>query len=273
MQDACPATYEAAYHVAQRCPRTGRCNSVGGSFRNCGAGKTVVIDSCMSFKGCVYSQDGAELIGAFLESEGAFYCDASAHGIKAGSIPAGCFRGWDYPFEGFEDIACSQEAGTWPISKDPCTPSNHSDLAGVRIEFDPQPCAFTLAEAQAGISFSYRVIVDNDLPSVNVKTPNGNACFSVDASGLPTKATVTGAGQRYAIDDAGRCAAQSAVAVDLHKGTYTDVFVWTGRNWSGPSDTNNPLGPAFPAGDYTVDVTVNGADFVVWSRLTITLVP
>jgi hypothetical protein len=35
--------------------------------------------------------------------------------------------------------------------------------------------------------------------------------------------------------------------------------VWDGRNWFGPSDTFSPEGDPFPAGDYSLDVTIDGA--------------
>jgi len=70
--------------------------------------------------------------------------------------------------------------------------------------------------------------------------------------------------------------------VTIKKGTYHATFTWDGKNWSGPSDTGNPKGAAFPTGDYHLDVSAIGsvaADdggtrmFTVASEFRITLVP
>ena len=70
--------------------------------------------------------------------------------------------------------------------------------------------------------------------------------------------------------------------VTLAPGTYPATFTWQGNNWSGPSDTGNPMGPPFPPGTYTLTVTARGqlqdtsgatTPFSVESTLDITLVP
>lgn len=44
--------------------------------------------------------------------------------------------------------------------------------------------------------------------------------------------------------------------VVLAPGRYEGTFDWPGRQWDGPSDTGNPLGDPFPAGDYAVHASL-----------------
>ena len=46
--------------------------------------------------------------------------------------------------------------------------------------------------------------------------------------------------------------------ISLVAGMYPGSFMWTGENWSGPSDTNNPKGPPFPPGDYELRIVARG---------------
>ena len=75
----------------------------------------------------------------------------------------------------------------------------------------------------------------------------------------------------------GLCPRGPLPTVTLHAGTYANTFSWSGRNWSGPSDVSNPMGAAFPAGDYPLTVsakgTHGGTNFVVTATLTIHLTP
>jgi hypothetical protein len=61
-------------------------------------------------------------------------------------------------------------------------------------------------------------------------------------------------------------------------------MTWMGKTWRGPSDTNNPMGAAFPPGTYTFNVTARGtwtavadattsAPFTVSADRTITITP
>jgi hypothetical protein len=44
----------------------------------------------------------------------------------------------------------------------------------------------------------------------------------------------------------------------LKQGSYPSTFTWDKHSWFGPSDTNNPEGPPFTVGDYTVTVSAIG---------------
>ena len=61
----------------------------------------------------------------------------------------------------------------------------------------------------------------------------------------------------------------------LNTGVTTSSYDWAGLNWSGPSDTGNPPGEPFPAGQYTFEVRAigesEGSEYEVYGRLTIEL--
>jgi hypothetical protein len=69
---------------------------------------------------------------------------------------------------------------------------------------------------------------------------------------------ISGGDQLYCLLDSGLGFPPKEVAKPLKKGTYKHAFAWEGRNWMGPSDTNNPMGKPFPAGTYEVSVTIHG---------------
>ena len=45
---------------------------------------------------------------------------------------------------------------------------------------------------------------------------------------------------------------------DLVPGSDVAVLTWCGRNWTGPSDFNNPIGAPFPPGTYRFEVKGRG---------------
>jgi hypothetical protein len=162
-----------------------------------------------------------------------------------------------------------------------CVTSGSSSLPGVTIDFPAQRCSFTLAEASAGITFHYDVIVAMDGISVVPQPEDAGGCDSAGPSGLIPLSTVSGGGQSYCLCDVGFCAPPSMTPVTLAMGTYPDSFTWDGKNWGGPSDTGNPKGPAFPPGHYTLTVSAKGqvempgpaAPFVVTGTLDIEITP
>ncbi len=44
----------------------------------------------------------------------------------------------------------------------------------------------------------------------------------------------------------------------IEKGVYPLSFEWAGRNWTGPSDFDNPKGHLFPPGSYILSVRIVG---------------
>lgn len=154
----------------------------------------------------------------------------------------------------------------------PCPADVSSTLDGVRIEMPDQPCTFTLAEAAAGIDFLYDVVVDSQVDGVTYT----RGCFEPGPSGLVTSEVVAGGGQRYCVCDVGLCMSTMEMR-DLPAGAHRSTFHWEGRNWEGPSDTGMPMGPAFPVGDYTLEITSSGmhagTSFELRTRFPVHLVP
>jgi hypothetical protein len=147
-------------------------------------------------------------------------------------------------------------------------------LPGVSIEFTSTTCEFTLAQAKAGIDVHYNVVVSHDIDAV---TPHAQeTCEGPDSSGLLVFEDLSGNGLEYCLCDTGfPCTTNQAVTIKT--GVYPGTFHWLGVSWSGPSDTMNPYGPPFPAGDYTLDVSAvglwSGKPYSVSSTYLLRLVP
>ena len=161
-----------------------------------------------------------------------------------------------------------------------CTATSESDLPGARMEIDTSVCVFTLAQARAGISIGYEVVIDESIPDVTPRAQDAGNCDQPDGSGLIPFELLAGGGQRYCICDVGLCRAMPT-ATTLVAGRFHHTFMWDGTNWTGPSDTGNPPGPPFPAGSYTLSVSAVGTwivgggttPFRVLGTMGITLVP
>jgi hypothetical protein len=159
-----------------------------------------------------------------------------------------------------------------------CSTTSTSSLLGVSIAFRaPVICTFTLAQAQAGITIPYDVVVASDVAGVVPAPEDAGGCGAPGSSGLIVFEKLGGGGQSYCLCDTGLCAPGALPPVTLHAGTYASSFAWSGRNWTGPSDTGNPMGTVFPAGPYVLTVsskgTVGGTSFVVTAALSIELTP
>lgn len=128
----------------------------------------------------------------------------------------------------------------------------------VKIEFPKDGYAFTVAEVAKGAKLEYKIVVSEDRAGV-VALPFGPSFAEpAGASGLHPREAISGNNQRYCLEDFGLGFPPKGKAATLKKGEYKHAFEWDGRNWAGPSDTNNPKGKAFPAGTYDVTVTIHG---------------
>ena len=156
-----------------------------------------------------------------------------------------------------------------------CDKDGTSNLDGVCIVFLPQETSFTVVEAQAGVEFKYVVVVTGDVADVT-PLPNGT-CDTPGPSGLYVGERVEGDGQSYCVCDQGKCPPPDDPPFVLKAGQYPDSLAWDGVNWNGPSDFNQPKGPPFPPGMYTVKLRATGVhqgqDFEVTAELPITLTP
>jgi hypothetical protein len=162
-------------------------------------------------------------------------------------------------------VGCSSTtANTTPDTSDastlPCRLGESSNLPDVSIHILRDDCTFTLAEARAGISVPYEVTVANDVEQVVVTPAAGTYCYQAGTSGLLVFENLGGGGQHYCLCDRGlpnRSYCEQPAT--LHAGVYSAAFTWDGRNWTGPSDTNNPKGEYFPVGAYRLDIIAQGS--------------
>jgi len=157
-------------------------------------------------------------------------------------------------------LASGLDATTSPpdVSAGGCGPvSASSDLPGVRLEITSGQCALTQAQAAAGVTFGYRLVVDADVPGI-VAHIGASDCGVADSSGLAVVAVISGNGQSFCPTcDLGRCAPNSTTTT-ANAGSFDYDLVWYGLNWQGPSDWGAPEGAAFPVGSYTLSVTATG---------------
>jgi hypothetical protein len=152
-----------------------------------------------------------------------------------------------------------------------CVLDTSSTLPHVHIVFHVPSCDFTLAQAAAKISIDYDLVVDQDVPGF---VPAAPYWYGSSAANLVLNEVVSGGGQSYCLCDQGlpypQCPTDdgglsypdggpsgACPAITIPTGTYHRVFTWDGRNWMGPSDTSNPEGPPFPAGDYQLVVSTS----------------
>jgi hypothetical protein len=138
-----------------------------------------------------------------------------------------------------------------------CNGAASSDLPGVQLVFPDQPCSYTAADVAAGIEIVYAEVITT--ADANVKSTAGDAggCAQPDDAGLIVSYQISGAGQSYCLCDTGLCAPQSSVTTTV-LGSHTRQIPWDGRNWSGPSDTDNREGASFPPGTYTIALSATG---------------
>jgi len=138
-----------------------------------------------------------------------------------------------------------------------CDLPSSSNLPGVSIQFADAPCTFSLAQAAAGIHVAYQVVVAQSLSGVHPTPGDAGGCQEPDASGLIVGFSFDGNGQKYCRCDTGLCATTTFTTAPA-AGAYDTTIAWDGRNWSGPSDTGNPEGAAFPVGTYQLTLTAIG---------------
>jgi hypothetical protein len=144
-----------------------------------------------------------------------------------------------------------------PADGGSCKGAASSDLPGVQLAFHDQPCSYTAAEVAAGIEIAYDEVITAALSGVSPALGDAGGCAQPDDAGLIVGYRISGAGQNYCVCDTGLCAPQSSVTTTV-VGTHTRRIPWDGRNWSGPSDTGNPEGAAFPPGIYTITLAASG---------------
>jgi hypothetical protein len=99
--------------------------------------------------------------------------------------------------------------------------------------------------------YSYSSTVANLVLDPDIR--GGSQLYCLCDQGLPAPLCPLDDGGVVFTQDAGQFGGCPAVTVPA--GTYHGVFTWDGRNWMGPSDTDNPEGSPFPPGDYAFEVS------------------
>lgn len=150
----------------------------------------------------------------------------------------------------------SSDAGAIDAGLSACRSEVTPASGRVRFEFPQQPCRFSLAQAAAGISFRYAVIVsDVDPQFVASSPPLNQTCAQVKSGvGIYVFEQITDGGSPvYCTCDQGLCM-QAVNSLGATAGRTELSFPWDGRPWFGPSDTNNPKGPPLAPGDYVFSI-------------------
>jgi len=150
-----------------------------------------------------------------------------------------------------------------------------STLPGACIRMDAQDGLTSVEAAAAGIAIPYTVIVERPIDDVVPFPQDAGGCGRADETGLIVFERLQGGQQVYCRCDQGLCADFDRTPRTIPAAATSRDFEWTGRNWQGPSDTNNPLGEPFPPGLYTLTVSasgqIGGENFVVANTFQITL--
>jgi hypothetical protein len=236
----------------------------------------LVLPLSILLAGCGASLTGGHDAG----SDQAVVCAASGASCAA----SGCCQ---VPFESCfaqgNDKLCLNAIPP-PPDGGSCNGGSSSDLPGVQLAFPDQRCSYTAEEVAAGIEILYSEVIT--AAETNVKSDAGDAggCARPDDAGLIVSYRISGAEQSYCLCDTGLCQPSSSITTTV-AGTHPRQIPWDGRNWSGPSDTGNREGAAFPPGTYTIALSAtgtydnvdagahDGGTFSVTATRTITITP
>jgi len=148
---------------------------------------------------------------------------------------------------------------------------------GVTIDLTGNSCVYTTAQLKAGVTFTYSVVVTVPKTGILSYPLDAGMCDGPGGSGLRTFEKIHGDGQQYCLCDVGFCGPHNE-PVDLAPGTYVETFGWDGRNWNGPSGTDNEKGVPFPPGEYKLvvraegELSEQGLDYAITSTMKIIIV-
>lgn len=164
---------------------------------------------------------------------------------------------------------CSEDSGRrcGDLPDEPCAVRDvEGTIPGVKISIESSRCSYYSGEPA---EFVYTVTTDSSVPPIDVAASTGcGRCVeptsdplsfvSYKISGLTWAADPQP--QLYCLCDVGCCAPDEAATVQVDATTVTQTIRWSGRQWTGPSDTSNPEGAFFAAGSYDVEVTFDGQE-------------
>ncbi|WP_437656063.1 hypothetical protein [Sorangium sp. So ce1182] len=151
-------------------------------------------------------------------------------------------------------------------------------IPGVKITIESSRCVYHEGEPA---EFVYTVTTDSSVPPIDVAASTGcGRCVEPTSDPLSfvsykiSGSSSQGEPQRYCLCDVGCCPPDESATVQVDATTVTQSILWSGRQWNGPSDTNNPEGDFFAPGSYEVEVTFDGKEQgVVTAKLGIEIYP
>ncbi|WP_437326226.1 hypothetical protein [Sorangium sp. So ce381] len=162
---------------------------------------------------------------------------------------------------------CGEGSRCTPPEDEPCAVRDvEGTIPGVKISIESSRCAYQQGEPA---EFIYTITTDSSVPPIDVAASTGcGRCVeptsdplslvSYKISGLSGGADPQP--QLYCLCDVGCCAPDEAVTVQVDATSATQTIRWSGRQWTGPSDTSNPEGAPFAPGSYDVEVTFDGKE-------------
>ena len=134
-----------------------------------------------------------------------------------------------------------------------------------------QPCAFTQAEALAGIDIGYQVVTTEPVNGVVPEPLDSSGCGVPGESGLivfEELSSTTNGNENYCFCDLGSCTPEPPAPLTLPVGTFESNFSWDGRSFNGPGDANLTPGEPFPPGLYVLSLRAAGQQEIDGARTT-----
>lgn len=155
-------------------------------------------------------------------------------------------------------VGCTTEADGVPCSVTGVT----GTIPGVSLSIQSDRCVYHVGEAAV---FTYQVTTDASVPTIEIMasmscgdcSPPSTDPLSFVSFGIGGT-SASGQSQNYCLCDVGCCPPDQAGMIKPSATTASGTIKWSGRNWSGPSDTGNAEGDFFLPGSYGVNVTFNG---------------
>lgn len=152
-----------------------------------------------------------------------------------------------------------------PPGAEPCAVRDvQGAMPGVTVSIESSRCVYWRGEPA---EFVYTIATDSSVPPIEISASDGcGRCVRPSAdprsfvtyqiSGL----SAAGDPQQYCLCDTGCCAPDDKATVQVDATTATETIRWSGRQWTGPSDTDNPEDEFFAPGTYDVEVTFDGQE-------------
>jgi len=178
------------------------------------------------------------------------------HDATSGTCERFIYGGCDGNENNFETLAaCEQACNVTPRSESCAVDVTDASLPGVRVHLEGDRCR---VQTDRHHVFRYRIEVDDAIPYTAADSAGGcGRCggYTDDPLTLVDIRVDDGNAVQYCQCDVGCCPPITEHEVTLRAGDADGELDWPGRQWQGPSDTNQPLGAPFPPGDYHVRLT------------------